>query len=302
MRVAVTGVNGFVGQHLARELVDAGHIVVGVGLGTVAPGLQTVLADYAECDLSRAWPPVEAEGIVHLAALSAVGPSFNDPQRYLEANSAPLTHLAEAMLRQGRAPRIVVVSTGAVYGANDGIPLVESAPMVPTSPYVVSKMLTEAQCAYYRRRGLDVLAMRPFNHIGPGQGAGFILPDLVAGVVRWRDHGKPVTVGNLTTRRDYTDVRDVVRAYRLTLESLAAPLPVLNVCSGVSVSGQTLLNEVARAVGVHDPAVVVDSALLRPSDPHEVRGDHTLIQRTVGWVPRIPLEQTVADVVAGWAL
>ncbi len=298
MRVLVTGVNGFVGHHLASELVAAGHEVVGAGLGSVSPGVATVLADYVECDLVQGWPELHAEAVVHLAALSAVGPSFADPQRYIVANSAPITHLGEAQLASDRHARVVVVSTGAIYGANEGEPLSEASPMVPTSPYAVSKMLNEAQCAYYRRRGVDVVVMRPFNHIGPGQGPGFILPDLVAGLLEARETGAALRVGNLDTRRDYTDVRDVVRAYRLAVESPTVGASVLNVCSGRSVPGKDILETAAEVLGQATPVVEVDETRLRPDDPVEVRGDNGAIRSALGWSPEIPIERSVQDFVA----
>ena len=171
--------------------------------------------------------------------------------------------------------------------------------MVPTSPYVVSKMLTEAQCGYYRRRGMDVVVMRPFNHIGPGQGPGFILPDLVDGVRTSLAEGRPLTVGNLETRRDYTDVRDVVRAYRMAVEATSIREPVLNVCSGSSEAGLGLLEAVVNAMGRGGPEVVVDAGKLRPDDPLEIRGDNSLIHKVLGWQPSILLDESVRDVVKG---
>lgn len=299
MRVAITGVNGFVGRHLARELVAAGHGVVGMGLGPVAAEVAGLLTDYLSVDLARRWPNVEVDGVVHLAALSAVGPSFANPQHYIEANSAPVTHLGEWLVGCDRRVRLVAISTGAVYGANNGRPLAEDAPLVPTSPYVVSKILTESQCAYYRRRGADVVVMRPFNHIGPGQSGGFVLPDLVAGVRRWVADGTALRVGNLQTCRDYTDVRDVVRAYRLALEAPEILEPILNVCSSRSVTGRSLLDTVADVMHVPTPECVVDPALLRPDDPMEVRGDRSRIERTLGWQPSFDLSRSVRDLVAG---
>jgi len=290
VRVAVSGVNGFVGVHLTRELTHHGHEVVGLGKGRVADEVRGLLADYVDQDLEQAWPRTETDAVVHLAGLSAVGPSFDDPQRYLQANSAPVTHLAEGLLAEGRSPRLVVVSTGAVYAPGVGIS--EESPTQVSSPYAVSKLLVESQCAYYRRRGLDITVMRPFNHIGPGQGPGFLLPDLIAGVT-----SGSLTVGNLDTRRDYTDVRDVARAYRLAVEAEHVEAAVLNVCSGVSVSGRELLDTVTRALGAPALEVTVDAARLRPDDPHEIKGSHAMITEVLDWRPAVDLEQTVQDTV-----
>ena len=294
----MTGVGGFVGPHLVRELASHGHSVIGMGLGPVGEDVGPLLSDYVAVDLRDHWPSVSCDAVVHLAALSAVGPSFNEPQRYIESNSAPMTRLAEALLSTNEKVRVIVVSTGAVYHTADNQSLDEGSPTNPSSPYIVSKILTEAQSAYYRQRGLDILVMRPFNHIGPGQGPGFLLPDLVNGVTHWMETEEAVSVGNLATRRDYTDVRDVVRAYRLALEAPHVTAPVLNVCSGKSVSGRELLDLVAEALtDGRRPEILVDQAKLRPGDPGEVRGDNTAIRETLGWQPSIDLVQTVRDVV-----
>jgi GDP-4-dehydro-6-deoxy-D-mannose reductase len=297
MRVAVTGVNGFVGRHLTRELSENGHSVIGIGLGSVDEGVAPLLSEYISADLRDRWPAVDCDAVVHLAALSAVGPSFQDPQLYINSNSAPMTHLGEALLKASKRVRVIAVSTGAVYRGAGADPLDESAPTVPSSPYIVSKLVTEAQSAYYRHRGLDILVMRPFNHLGPGQSTGFLLPDLVSEVTHWMKTGKAVRVGNLDTRRDYTDVRDVARAYRLALEAPGTTQQVLNVCSGKGVSGREILQLIAETLGVERPDVVVDESKIRPGDPQEVRGDNTAIAQALGWQPSVPLSQSVRDMI-----
>jgi GDP-4-dehydro-6-deoxy-D-mannose reductase len=291
VRVAVSGVNGFVGQHLVRELVSGGHEVLGTSNGPVEPSIETLLATYSDQDLTVAWPAQDVDAVVHLAGLSAVGPSFDAPQSYIHGNSAPVTQLCEHLLRTQRPVRVVVVSTGAVYAP--GTRLDEGAPTEPSSPYAVSKLLVETQCAYYRRRGVDVMVMRPFNHVGPGQQAGFLLPDLIAGLAEGS-----LTVGNLDTRRDYTDVRDVARAYRLAVEADPLDVSLLNVCSARSVSGLHLLRLVVDELGIEEPEVAVDRSRLRPDDPAEISGDNSLIGKVLGWAPEIDLETTVRDTVA----
>jgi GDP-4-dehydro-6-deoxy-D-mannose reductase len=292
VRVFVSGANGFVGVHLTRELVEHGHDVVGLSKGPVSPEIADLVTDYQDRDLSQSWPSDSADAVIHLAGLAAVRPSFDDPQGYLVGNSAPVTRLCEGLLAEGRSPRVVVVSTGAVYAP--GVRLNEAAPTQVTSPYVVSKLLVELQCAYYRRRGLDVTVMRPFNHIGPGQQPGFLLPDLIAGVAAGR-----LAAGNLDTRRDYTDVRDVARAYRLAVEAENINAPTLNVCSAVGVSGRELLTLVAHEFGVPVPEPAVDPARLRPDDPAEITGDFGLAAKVLGWNPVIDLATTVHDTVLG---
>jgi GDP-4-dehydro-6-deoxy-D-mannose reductase len=259
--------------------------------------VEGLLDEYFSGDLATAWPDTPCDAIVHLAALSAVGPSFADPQGFICANSAPLTNLCEGLLGRSARSRVIMVSTGAVYAP--GSDLTESAETEPTSPYAVSKLLTELQATYYRRRGLDIVTMRPFNHIGPGQGPGFLLPDLANGVEEAARAREPLRVGNLDTRRDYTDVRDVVRAYRLAVEAPDVSAPLLNVCSGQSISGREILSHLVEALGLEMPPLQVDTARLRPEDPGTISGDNTLIQKTLGWVPEIDLATTVRDFVAG---
>jgi GDP-4-dehydro-6-deoxy-D-mannose reductase len=298
MKVVVTGVNGFVGRHLAIELADQGHEVIGMGLGPPDPVVSPNLSDYHEVDLRQRWPAVDCDGVVHLAALSEVGPSFDHPQEYIEANSAPMTHLGEALLKVKKHIRIVVVSTGAVYRGPYGIAWDEVTPVVPSSPYIVSKLVTEAQSSYYHDRGLDVIVMRPFNHIGPGQRNGFLLPDLVSGIREWKKSGHPLRVGNLDTRRDYTDVRDVARAYRLALEAPRLAERVFNICSGKSISGRELLETVSTAFSFqHPPDTTDDPTKFRPGDPKDIFGDNTAIHQALGWRPAIPVLQSVRDVV-----
>lgn len=295
--IAVTGANGFVGRHLVRELVDAGHSVIGVGRDAVAldPDL---LADYISVDLSAEWPSLPAvDAVAHLAGLAAVGPSFDDPGLYISHNSAIVIHLFEAMRAAEQSPRVLIVSSGAVYDADADQPLTEQSPLGYTSPYVVSKVLVENLTSYYRRLGVDVVIARPFNHIGPGQGPGFLVPDLVETVRKARSNGERPTFGNLSTLRDYTDVRDVVRAYRLLLEAEDLPHPVYNVCSGTSLAGTEILAAVRSALDDTEDAAAPDTRHTRLQDPSSITGSHDLITEDLGWQPTIAPRTSVRDFV-----
>ncbi len=297
-RVAVTGVNGFVGRHLVAELVGHGVDVIGIGHEPV--GQPAGLADYVCQDLTVAWPRgLAVDAVVHLAGLSAVGPSFDQPQRYLAHNSAIVTHLGETLLAEQPSTRVLVVSSGAVYDAQQPQPLAETSRIGFSSPYVVSKVLVENQVAYYTARGLDAVVARPFNHVGPGQGPGFLLPDLLACAEDAVAQGEPLRVGDLDTRRDYTDVRDVARAYRLLAGAERLEHRVFNVCSGRSWSGRELW-ELLRSEAQHDRLTIeVDPARIRPSDPREIVGDSTRLQKATGWAPETDLADSVRAFVAG---
>ena len=296
MRVAITGATGFVGPHLARELLAAGDEPIAVS------NVEEVDLDipYVSCDLTRKWPDelVDVEAVVHLAGLSAVGPSFSAPQEYVTANSAMVTTMCEALAAAGSKARVLVVSSGAVYDAFQPQPIPESGAIAMSSPYVVSKVLVENLAAYYGSRGLDVVVARPFNHIGPGQKDGFLLPDLVTGAEAAAAQGRPMQVGDLTTSRDYTDVRDVARAYRLLLATDLGAERVFNICSGESHTGIELCDLALAELGLDHLERSVDESRRRPNDPRSITGDNARLRATTGWAPERRIEETVRDYVA----
>ena len=295
--VAISGVDGFVGRHLAQAFVDHGLAVHGLAGRPVPDGdpLRALLASVQTADLREGWPDaVVADYYVHLAGLAAVGPSFTQPDLYISNNTAVTTALGEHALTHGGG-RLLLISSGSVY-APSSEPVSESSPVLVSSPYVVSKLATELQAEYYRGRGLDVVVARPFNHIGPGQREGFLVPDLAHKLAGLRP-GDALAAGNLSTRRDYTDVRDVADAY-VRLATGSASRPVYNVACGESVSGQRVLELIAEAMGVPTPEVASDAALARPNDNPVVCGDAGALREDTGWAPRYSLEASIEDFVA----
>jgi GDP-4-dehydro-6-deoxy-D-mannose reductase len=233
-----------------------------------------------------------------LAGLAAVGPSFTQPQRYLSVNSAIMTRMSEALLAERSAARMVVVSSGSVYAAPEPDASVsETSPTVPGSPYAVAKLLVESQAGYYARRGLDTVVARPFNHIGPGQGPGFLVPDLTASL-RALPQGDTLAVGNLAAARDYTDVRDVARAY-LTLAFAPAHRHALyNVATGTAHTGLEVLDAIAHALGRPLPDLAVDPARLRPDDPARIVGDAARLRDEFDWHPTIDYRESISQYVS----
>lgn len=300
-RIAVTGATGFVGQILVEFLAGLGYEVVAIAKAKLPPPeIAEYLSDFQHVDLVRGWPSIErCKGIVHLAGLAAVGPSFQFPQEYISSNSAMVTHLFERALVEGWQGRAVVVSTGAVYGgAKDGKEFTEESPSLATSPYVVSKLLVERQTEYYKQMGLDTLVARPFNHIGPGQQPGFIVPDLAAKLAEWKP-GEELAVGNLDSARDYTDVRDIVSAYH---DLLVLPKPrhvTYNVCSGAARSGWEILEAICATAGKPVPPTVATN--LRAIDPSVITGNADRLKDETGWEPSIKLQTSIDDFVASRA-
>lgn len=293
--ILVTGVNGFVGKHLVRELTLHGYTVVGVGREPQADSqISDLLQDYKVADLTQNWPDTaEPIAVIHLAGLAAVGDSFDHPQDYLSINSSMVTNMAEYYLRRSRKPRLLVISSGAIYGAGQSMPLNEASMVDFNSPYAVSKVLVENQCTYYRKRGLDCVVARPFNHIGPGQLGGFLAPDVIAQL----KEGDHAMVGNLATKRDYTDVRDVTKAYRLLATTPQLKHPIYNVCSGISRSGEEIVGAIKTALAKPDAVITVDQSKVRPTDVAEIYGDAAILKADTGWAPTIPFEVTIEDCI-----
>jgi GDP-4-dehydro-6-deoxy-D-mannose reductase len=297
-RVVITGINGFVGHHLARELSKQNVDVVGVSQDPeVSESIKDIVSEYHGADLIAGWPAIEnVDAVIHLAGLAAVGPSFDKPQFYINANSAMLTNLCEYYVKQDKKPRIISVSSGAIYDSNQPMPITEDSQVGFSSPYAVSKILTENQCNYYRNRGLECIVVRPFNHIGPGQAPGFILPDFFKRLSE-TEAGSVIKVGNINTKRDYTDVRDIVDAY--TKLALAPTLShaLYNVCSGKSIAGSEILDMLKGAMGKQDVQFEVDPALVRPTDIMDIYGDSSRLRNELNWQPTHDINQTVKDFV-----
>ena len=200
------------------------------------------------------------------------------------------------------APRVLVVSSAEVYGIvdPDQLPLDEDTPAVPASPYAASKLAAEAVALQaWRGYGQPVIVVRPFNHIGPGQSPNFFVPALAKRIVDARRSGADsLRVGTLTTRRDFTDVRDVVVAYRLLMER-GVPGVVYNVCSGTDIAMSEVAALLLELAGSH-LALETDPDLVRPVDVPVLRGDAGRLHGATGWEPVIPLATTLADVLASW--
>lgn len=309
-QILVTGVNGFVGPHLVRELLSKGCSVIGVGFGSAPSDIaQGDNYSYVECNLTSLEDVAtkinftNLQAVIHLAGLSSPAISFSQPQRYVADNSAMLINLFETALKQRseKLPRFVVVSSGAVYASSQPMPLTEDSHLAFNSPYALSKVTNENVCEYYRTRGFETVVARPFNHIGPGQGPGFLVPDLTAQVIAAGANGT-ITVGDLSTRRDFSDVRDVVKAYAEIALAPEIKHSLYNVCSGKSRSGQELLNAIVVALFGKDTAVhtEIDQSRIRPNDPPEIVGSSDRLHEDFGWSAAIPLDQTIHDYLE-WA-
>jgi GDP-4-dehydro-6-deoxy-D-mannose reductase len=291
VRALITGGRGFVGHHLAAHLREAGDQVVAIDK-------ETDIADQA------ALGPVVAEAapdaVYHLAALTHVGESWEAPAEVLRVNVLGTAAVLAAARALPKAPRVLVVSSAEVYGTvrPDQLPLTEESPSAPVTPYAASKAAAEAVALQaFRGYGQPVIVVRPFNHVGPGQAPTFAVPALARRIVDALRAGTgELRVGTLTTRRDFTDVRDVVKAYRLLVAG-AEPGVTFNVCSGHDVEIAEIARQLLALAGA-DLTVVTDPDLVRPVDVPVLRGSPARLHEATGWKPEIPLETTLADVLA----
>ena len=295
-RVLITGASGFAGRHLAAHCAAAGDDVVELsrsgGLGVDLLDAEPVRAAVRDAAPSA---------VYHLAARAHVGESWREPEAYLHDNAAMTWHLLEAV--RGEAPDAVVVTVGSseLYGPPASLPVDESAPLRPQNPYAVSKASADLLAGFFAdAHGLRIVRARAFNHAGPGQEPIYAIASFARQVAAGLEAGEdPVRVltGNPDARRDYTDVRDVVRAYR-ELAGRAEP-GIYNVCSGRPASAGELLAALSRATGVGIDHRV-DPRLRRAHEVREVRGSYERLRTATGWEPEIPLEQTLAETVAWW--
>jgi GDP-4-dehydro-6-deoxy-D-mannose reductase len=309
LKVLVTGVNGFVGKHLARELAKQKCEVAGIGREQDAnPEIKDIIGAWLTCDLANKaevdrldLTPYHA--IISLAGLTNVGQSFSQSKLYSRINVAILANICQRLLDQKLSPRVIAVSTGAVYDTNQPVPFTERSVLIKQgSPYALSKLAMEKAALDFIGRGLkNCVIVRPFNHIGPGQDEGFLVPDLYKKIKISLRSGAPLKIGNLATRRDYTDVRDVVRAYTQLVVAEAESLTGLtyNVCSGTARSGNKILAELKKYIPCSENLeLTTDPGLIRANDPEELVGSSELLRNDTGWKPEIPFEQTIADFVA----
>lgn len=313
MRALVTGAGGFVGGHLLQHLRERHPDIALFGtlyaaseqsLAFEALRCTTIQADLTRPDVVRDLViQARPDWIFHLAGQAYVPRSFEAPWETLETNIRGTLNLLEAMRQLSLTARLLVVGSADVYGAGPGgdRALDENTPFMPSSPYSVSKIAQDMLAwQYTRAHGVFTVRMRPFNHIGPGQQTRYAISDWACQIAN-AEAGKSepvVRVGNLSAARDFTDVRDVVRAYALAIEQ-GAPGDVFNVCSGRAYTMQWILEYMVQRSRVR-VEIRTDPARLRPIEIPILRGDYSALAARTGWQPEIPLERSLDDVLDEW--
>jgi GDP-4-dehydro-6-deoxy-D-mannose reductase len=317
MRTLITGISGFAGGHLAARVLQAGHEVCGTvqhpaSVGRVLARLGT---DRLTADAIRVMAITDAGAVdavlrhfapdivFHLAGTATVGGSDADPATVFAINALGTLHLLAAVRAHCPRARVVTVGSGSAYGPLDAEakPMTEEDPFRPVSPYGASKAAADLVAHQWARAyGLDVVRVRPFNHIGPGQGLGFVCPDVARQLIAVERGARPpvVDVGNVDVVRDFTDVRDVVAGYVLAAERGEAG-EAYNICSGVGRSVRELVQRMIRLCGV-DVEMRIAPHQLRSADVPVAVGSPQKFQRATGWRPDVTLEQSLTDILADW--
>lgn len=310
MRILITGIGGFVGTHLANHLLK--HSSQDEIHGTILdqhskPDFSSIV--YHPLDLkdeeetTHLIAELRPDRIYHLAATAVVHRSFDAPWATLENNVRIQLNVILGCIAAGITPRMLIVSSGEVYGADQPTdkPTTEDAPMRPTNPYAVSKVTQDMLgLQYFLSHQLPIMRVRPFNHIGPGQNLGFVTTDFASQIAKIEAGlQEPVMrVGEISTERDFTDVRDIVCAYRLIVER-GTPGEVYNVAAGRTYSIRSILSTLLSYSSV-EIQVQTNSAGLHSSGVRRSWGDTSRLRKATGWQPEIPIEKTLQDVLNDW--
>jgi GDP-4-dehydro-6-deoxy-D-mannose reductase len=310
MRVLITGVAGFVGRHLAAQLVDEGeHEVWGLArpgrdLDGLGSRIRLIEADLQQRDLvDAALVQARPDAIYHLASQSSVAKSLKDPLPTIVNNVVGQVNLLEACVKHARDARILVIGSNEEYGLTDPdeLPIRETKELRPISPYAVSKVAQNLLGhQYFATHGLQIVRVRPFVHTGPGQASNFVTPAFSRQIAEMElGRREPrMKVGFLDGQRDFTDVRDVARGYRLLIER-GEPGEVYNLGTGVPRSIRSILDGLLALTSVR-PVVETDPSLIRPLEVPVQYPDCSKIRAATGWEPLIPFDQTLRDVLDDW--
>jgi GDP-4-dehydro-6-deoxy-D-mannose reductase len=312
LKVFVTGIEGFVGRHLADHLLSAGYEVSGTVWEESQVGplqerfdlLRLFQADIRNRDvMSKVLKETGPDAIIHLAAQSSGFFSYQNPRLTFEVNVLGTVNILETVNKLTPDARVILVCSSDVYGKVDKemLPLKESTPFCPINPYSASKAAQDLLgVQYYYSHGLNIVRTRSFPHTGPGQSAVFALSNFARQIaaIESQDDPKPMGVGNLDVVRDYLDVQDVVRAYEILINKGYAG-DVYNIASGTGYRLGDLLDTMLT-LSIKNIEVDRDPDLFRPSDIPILIGDSTKFRELTGWEPTVPIKDTLRRLLDYW--
>lgn len=288
-KVLIFGIGGFVGPYLAQEFLSHGYVVTGsdkVCNGNLPQTVKYIDADLLDAEsVLQIFKDEEPDMVINLAGISSVGQSWSIPQTTISVNVIGGLNIMEATRKSEKKPKLMFIGSSEEYVISDS-PMNEDRPLNASNPYGISKVTQEQFAQMYSRNyGLQIYCVRPFNHTGVGQRDSFVLPNFCKQVAEIEKSGKPgsIEVGNLTVKRDFSHVKDIVRAYRMIIESDDSSL-IYNVGSGQAYSLRELLDYIIGLSSV-DIQIKVDPKRFRPTDQPMVCCDYTLISSRLGWEP-----------------
>jgi GDP-4-dehydro-6-deoxy-D-mannose reductase len=310
MRIFVTGATGFAGSHLVDQLLSEEHRVSALVHPATGhqelpnhPNITPVVGDLLNMhDMISIVSDSRPDIIFHLAGQAYPARSWRDPAQTLAVNAGGTANLLLAATEFGR-PRVVIVSSAEIYGplTREDLPLTEQTTARPRHPYGISKQAAgELARVFWERFGLPVIEARPFNHIGPRQAPGFVVPDFAGqlAAIRLGRQEPVIQVGNLDPERDFSDVRDVAAAY-IALADRGRPGEAYLICSGLPVSVRHILETLIELAGI-PVEIQVATGRVNPTDTPCLYGSHAKISSHTGWRPRIPLRQSLKDALQDW--
>lgn len=304
MRSLITGISGFVGPHLAKHLLSNKHTVFGVDL--IKKKIENVSSYQVDIlnrkSLFSVMNEIKPDYVFHLAAQSSVEKSFSQPELTKKVNVDGTKNLLDSILNAKINPAILIVSSAQIYGTPKQTPITEQHPLNPQSPYAKLRLKQEKLALdYYKKHSMKIVIARSFNHTGPGQSAEFVCPDFAKQIVEIeKGLRKPVIkVGDLKAKRDFTDVRDIVRGYLLALEK-GKTGEYYNLCSGKAYSVEEILHILIKISNCKGIKIERDPKKMRPSDMPILLGDNSKFRKQTGWKPEIQIEQTLSDILEYW--
>jgi len=294
----VTGEAGFVGGFIRQALVAENNAYPFELIPS--PDLKLRDAD----GLASICAAISPDYVIHLAAQSFVPASFSNPRETYEINFLGTLNLLQALKLSGFNGRFLFVGSGDTYGlvAPEALPLTENSPLKPRNPYAVSKVAAEALCYQWSQtEGMDIVMVRPFNHIGPAQSEQFVVADFAQQVMKIKLGllDPEICVGDIDVTRDFTDVRDVVRAYLMLLSRAGGSGEIYNVCTGMEHSIRKILQRLLALAGVAAD-IRQDPARSRASEQRRIYGAYDKLHHATGWQPEIALEQSLLDNLNYW--
>ncbi|MET3698894.1 GDP-4-dehydro-6-deoxy-D-mannose reductase [Bacillus oleivorans] len=304
MRALITGISGFVGQYLEKRLLKESNMVFGTSRSQRKENNYLCLNLLCEQEIVHLLKNIRPSHIFHLAGMSNVKQSWTARKHVIEANTSATINLLEAVKKADPNIRVITIGSSEEYGylGSNQTPISEDSMLQPINPYGVSKAAVSMLVKqYYKADHLNVIHLRPFNHIGPGQSLGFVTSDFayqLALINSKKTENNQMKIGNLEAIRDFTDVRDIVEAY-YQIAMYGKSGEIYNVCRGIGVNIQTIL-DILLSFSDIQVETVTDETKMRPSEVSILIGSNQKLLNHISWQPKIPLEKSLYDIYQFW--